>query len=390
MPTEFQKFSLKPELIKALDEMKFIKPTPIQERTIPYIMQGFDVLGQAVTGSGKTLAFGLPILNNINDKIRKTQAVIISPTRELAIQIATELKKVARYTNIRILLIYGGVSYGPQEEGLRKGYHVIVATPGRMLDHLKRGARKYLRPKIVVLDEADKMLEMGFIEDVDKILYMIQQKEQQKLFFGATMPDRVYDLTKKYLKKPKFVSLIKEQKRQSRVPKEIKQYYFNVSDENGKLNAICKTLDFISSDYHDGKYKVLVFVRTKKRAEKLSRFLNEMGYQALAIHSDKSQLQREKIMKAFRNNAQLLIATDVASRGLDIQGITHVINYNMPQIHEDYIHRVGRCGRMGRKGVAITFIAPEEHRMLTEIEQLLNTRIAKLKIERYSMRGGIF
>ncbi|MHA1143729.1 MAG: DEAD/DEAH box helicase [Candidatus Helarchaeota archaeon] len=390
MTTEFQKFSLRPEIIQALDELKFQKPTPIQDRTIPIIMEGNDVLGQAITGSGKTLAFGLPILQKINDKINKTQAVIISPTRELAIQIANELKAVAKHTKTRVLLIYGGVSYRPQEEGLKKGFHIIVATPGRMLDHLRRGARNFLRPKIVVLDEADKMLEMGFIEDIDKILYQMRQPKQQKLFFGATMPERVYKLTKKYMKNPKFVSLIREQQRKSRVPKEIQQYYYNVSDDTDKLNAICKTLDLIADEHENGNYKILVFVRTRKSADKLSRFLKEMGYETLAIHSDKSQFQREKIMNAFRNHAQLLIATDVASRGLDIDGITHVINYNMPQIHEDYIHRIGRCGRMGKKGVAITFISPDEHRMLTEIEQQLKTKINRLQLNQYSSRGGIY
>lgn len=386
MTNEFEKFSLKPELIRALDDMNFKTPTPIQDRTIPLILKGEEVLGQAVTGSGKTLAFGLPILHNIDENVKKTFAVIISPTRELTIQIAKEITAAAKYTKIRVFTIYGGVSYGPQEEGIKKGFQVLAATPGRMLDHLRRGAM--LRPKVVVLDEADKMLEMGFIEDIDKILYMLRAKNQQTLFFGATLPDRVHKLSNKYMKNPQSVSLIREQQKLQRIPKEIQQFYYLVSGETDKLNAICRTLDDIADKNEE--YKILVFVRTRKSADKLSYFLRDMGYTTLAIHSDKSQHAREKIMDEFRRTAQLLIATDVASRGLDIDGITHVINYNMPQIHEDYIHRVGRCGRMGKRGVAITFVSPEEHRMLTEIEDLLKTRISRLEIQQYSRSGGIF
>ncbi|NVM52214.1 MAG: DEAD/DEAH box helicase [Candidatus Helarchaeota archaeon] len=378
---KFTELELSEKILQGLQSYEFIEATDIQIKTIPHLLNRRSVIGQAKTGSGKTLAFGIPILERIDEKLRQIQAVIITPTRELAKQVADEISKAAKFTKFKIMTIYGGVSFQRQVDLINRGAQIVAATPGRFLDHLKRGLR--IQPKMIVLDEADKMFEMGFYEDVSYILNLIKgNRPQQFMFFGATIPDETVELARKYMRDP--VTIIIRKKHEERIPSSIEQVYYIISDSGDKLNTLINILDNLHDEYNgkEDQLKILVFVKTKVGTKRLTRTLHQMGFQAEFISSDLRQASREQILKDFQQHGMLLIATDVVARGIDIENVTHVINYDKPEDIKSYLHRVGRTGRMGKYGKAITFITPENESLITEIEQTYKTQIKKLYLHR--------
>lgn len=368
METErFEDLELSKELHRAVRDLGFEELTPIQAKTIPLILQGRDVIGQAQTGTGKTLAFGLPVLEAINGRIRKPQAIVLCPTRELAIQVAEEFQRVLRHKrDITILPVYGGQPIDRQIRTLKTGAHVIIGTPGRTIDHIKRGTLKLDTVKMVVLDEADEMLNMGFIEDVEEILKHVP-RERQTLLFSATMPKPILALTREYQKDPEFVKAVHQQ---LTVPN-VDQAYFEVW-EGSKLDVLSRVID---------RYALkssLVFCNTKRKVDEVVVQLEARGYLAQGLHGDMTQAQRNQAMERFkRNRSEILVATDVAARGLDIENIEAVFNYDMPQDDEYYVHRIGRTARAGKSGMAFTFVVGREIYKLREIETYTSTRIAR-------------
>jgi ATP-dependent RNA helicase DeaD len=368
METEkFEHLNLSKELQRAVESLGFEELTPIQAKTIPLILEGRDVIGQAQTGTGKTLAFGLPILESIHQRTRKPQALVLCPTRELAIQVAEELQRVLRHRReITILPVYGGQPIDRQIRTLKEGAHIIIGTPGRTIDHIKRGTLKLETVRIVVLDEADEMLNMGFIEDVEEILHHVP-RERQTLLFSATMPKPILDLTRKYQRNPEFIKVVHQQ---LTVPN-VGQSYFEVR-EGAKLDVLCRVID---------RYVLkssLVFCNTKRKVDEVVFQLEARGYLAQGLHGDMTQPQRNHAMSRFKgNHSEILVATDVAARGLDIDDIEAVFNYDMPQDVEYYVHRIGRTARAGKSGQAFSFVTGMEVYKLREIESY-----ASIKIER--------
>ncbi len=359
----FGSIELDKKIVHALTDMGFEEPSPIQSQTIPLVLSGTDVIGQAQTGTGKTAAFGIPIIQNITDA-RKIQALIMTPTRELAIQVSEELGKIGRLKKIKVLPVYGGQPIDRQIRALKMGVQIIIGTPGRLLDHIRRGTVKLDTIKYLILDEADEMLDMGFVDDIETIMENIP-KEKQTLLFSATMPKPIMILAEKYMNKPKVITVSKEE---LTVPL-IDQFYFETTD---KLDGLCRVLDFEDTD------KTIIFCRTKKGVDELVLALSNRGYLSEGLHGDLSQNQRDRVMKKFREGkAEILIATDVAARGLDIDNVSHSINYDIPQDPESYVHRIGRTGRAGNKGTAMTFITPREFRQLKLIEKIAKTRIVR-------------
>ncbi len=373
---KFEQLKLSDLTLKGLNTHGFVEATEIQQKVIPPMMEGRSIVGQAKTGSGKTLAFGIPIIEKLDENLRQVQAIIIAPTRELAKQIATEINHVAKFRKIRAFTVYGGVSYERQISNIQKGTQILVATPGRLLDHLKRGLR--MKPKFIILDEADKMLEMGFYEDVSYILNLIKDKNPQQFgFFGATLPDPIVDLSKKYMTNPVIITI--RSKNEERVPESIEQLYYICAETSDKLNMLIKLLDefYDGSGVDNSDLKILIFVRTRARTRRLAETLNQMGFHASPISSDLKQASRERALEEFEKLGRILVATDVLARGIDVDDITHVINYDVPEDTKSYVHRIGRTGRMGKDGMAITFITPEELGLINEIEDLFNTKIKK-------------
>ena len=350
--------------------MGFEEMTPIQARAIPLILEGKDIIGQAQTGTGKTLAFGLPILQSIHPKIKKMQAIILCPTRELAIQVAEEIKSALKYKrDIVILAVYGGQPIDRQIRILKSGAHIVIGTPGRTIDHINRGTLKLDTVKTVVLDEADEMLNMGFIDDVEMILKRTP-KERQTLLFSATMPKPILDLTRKYQKDPEYVRVVHKQ---LTVPN-VEQYYFEVK-ESVKLDVLCRLIDMY------GLKSSLVFCNMKRRVDEVVMHLEARGYPALGLHGDMTQSQRTQAMDIFKRNAsEILVATDVAARGIDVENIEAVFNYDIPQDEEYYVHRVGRTARAGKKGLAFTFVVGREIYKLRDIESYASTKITRKSI----------
>jgi len=368
----FGHLSLSKKVLTAISDMGFEEPTPIQTQAIPLIMQDQDVIGQAQTGTGKTAAFGIPIAEKINTSWPKVQALILTPTRELAVQVAEEIAKIGSNKRVKVLPIYGGQPIDRQIRALRMGVHVVIGTPGRLLDHLNRKTLHLENVKIVVLDEADEMLDMGFIEDIECILDKTPEK-RQTLLFSATIPLPIQRLAEKYLQKPNFVSINKET---LTVPL-IQQYYYEIR-QGSKVDALCRILDYENYD------SAIVFCRTKRGVDELVASLQTRGYFAEGLHGDMTQAQRDKTMKSFRlGETDLLVATDVAARGLDIDRVSHVINYDIPQDPESYVHRIGRTGRAGREGKALTLIMPAEYRQLRVIEKLIKSYIEKAALPTY-------
>ncbi|MHA1377652.1 MAG: DEAD/DEAH box helicase [Candidatus Helarchaeota archaeon] len=379
----FNEFGLEDKIIKGLNDIGFKNPTEIQKKAIPYLLEGRNLIGEAKTGSGKTIAFGLPIIQKINENHHFVQAVIITPTRELCKQVAEEISKVAKYTKIKTMTIYGGVSFDNQVDKIKKGSQIVVATPGRLIDHLKRGLK--IQPLIIVLDEADKMFDMGFFDDVDYILRRIRGKNQQFMFFGATIPEETIALSKKYMQNP--VKITTRKKDDERIPSSIEQTYYIVAESSNKLNTIYKILKQLENNHNnnDKILKILIFAKTRMATRKLTENLINMGFRARYINSDLSQAAREKTLSEFEKKGKILIATDVVSRGIDIDDVTCVINYDMPNEIDTYVHRIGRTGRMGKSGKAITFVDLDEHQLIFQIEKKYNTRIKKRQI-----REGIY
>jgi ATP-dependent RNA helicase DeaD len=353
---KFSDFSLESPIIKAINDMGFEEPSPVQAACIPTILEGKDVIGQAQTGTGKTAAFGIPIIHKVTTA-PKVQSLIVTPTRELAIQVSGELKRIAKHRRIKTLPIYGGQSIGHQIRALKQGVQVVIGTPGRLLDHIKRKTLDLQHVQLVVLDEADEMLDMGFIEDIEMILSEVD-KNRQTLLFSATMPPEIKKLSRKYMNEPEIISI----NRSEVTAPLIDQFYYKVLEKN-KLESLCRILD--SQEIGLG----IIFCRTKRGVDELSEALQTRGYLTDGLHGDLTQVQRDKVMKSFRDaSIEFLIATDVAARGIDVENVSHVINYDIPQDPESYVHRIGRTGRAGRKGLAITLVTPREMKHLRSIE----------------------
>lgn len=368
----FRAFALSDLLMKAVTDVGYEVPTPIQLKTIPLLLEGRDIIGQAQTGTGKTAAFALPILERLNANLKSVQAIVLTPTRELAIQVAEAFHTYAKHLNrVRVLPVYGGQSIQQQINRLRGGVHVVVGTPGRIMDHLRRETLDFESLKFVVLDEADEMLRMGFIDDVEWILSHTPS-ERQTALFSATMPREVRRIADRYLQNPVSVEI---EHKTLTMPK-IEQFYINVS-ENQKLDVLTRLLE--SETDVDGA--VLIFDRTKVGADELTERLQARGYAAEAMHGDMSQAQREAVIRRLRGGqVEIVVATDVAARGLDVERITRVINYDMPNDPEVYVHRIGRTGRAGRTGTAVLFVTPRQQRMKNEIERFTNQRIEPMRM----------
>jgi ATP-dependent RNA helicase DeaD len=344
----FESLGLSDKTLKILERKGFEEPTPIQEKTIPAILEGEkDIVGQAQTGTGKTAAFGLPIIELIPEKSKAVQALVLTPTRELAIQVAEEINSLKGKKKLSIVPIYGGQSIELQLRSLRKGIDIVVGTPGRILDHLRRRTLKLQNISFLVLDEADEMLNMGFLEDVREIMDNTGP-EKRTMLFSATMPREILQIAKKYMGEYDVMKVTKGQLTVSLTD----QIYFEVSSAD-RFEALCRIID-IEEEFYG-----LVFCRTKIDVDTIANRLIERGYDADALHGDMSQGQREKILNKFKKHLlNVLVATDVAARGIDVQDLTHVINYSLPQDPESYVHRIGRTGRAGKEGNAITFITP--------------------------------
>ncbi|MEL7071182.1 MAG: DEAD/DEAH box helicase [Cyanobacteria bacterium J06581_3] len=366
----FEDLSLSTPLLKALDDAGYETPTPIQAKTIPPILQGQDIIGQAQTGTGKTAAFALPVLDHIDISNNHPQALVLAPTRELAIQVAEAFQGYAAHMKgFHVLPIYGGQSYQIQLRQLRRAAHVVVGTPGRVIDHMKRGTLKLDSLKFLVLDEADEMLRMGFIDDVEWVISQTPEARQVALF-SATMPNVIRKIAQKYLKDPVEISI----KNQSRTADTIRQRYWTVGGYH-KLDALTRILEV---EEFDG---MIVFVRTKVATVELSEKLEARGYNTAPLSGDVPQNQRERTVDRLKSGKlDILVATDVAARGLDVDRISHVINYDMPYDPEAYVHRIGRTGRAGREGEAILFVTPREKRMLNTLERSTKQKIAQMEM----------
>ena len=346
---------------RALDDMNYQQPTPIQKRVIPIIQDGRDIVGQAQTGTGKTAAFGIPIIELIHRKSNGPQALVLVPTRELALQVKNEISSIGKYKNITAIAVYGGQSLQSQITSLKQGVDIIIATPGRLMDHIQRGTIKLNRIKIAVLDEADQMLDIGFIEDIEYILRQTP-KHRQTLLFSATIPYPIRRLVNRYLKNPNWIKEGKE----SEPVDEVDQIYYEVAAQD----RFIALEEILNKDVT----QALLFCRTKSAVDYLVKILRNNTHDAQGIHSDMTQAQREKVMRKFRSKKlKLLVATNVASRGLDIPAVSHVINFDMPDNIEDYLHRIGRTARMGRKGIAITFVSDlQDFNLLDTLQEHLN------------------
>ncbi len=357
----FSDFGLRKEIMQSIEQAGFKNPSPIQQMVIPVIMEGRDVVGQAHTGTGKTAAFGLPALNKMHMK-GGIEVLVITPTRELANQVSDEMFKYGKHLGARTVTIYGGSSYNRQLDLIDRGAQVIIATPGRLLDMLSRNMLKGFSPSTVILDEADEMLDMGFLDDINEIFGYLPA-ERQTLLFSATMPQPIKQLAQRILVDPFFASITKTETTNTDITQ---QYY--VIEESERDDAIIRLMDA-----EDAK-KTVVFCRTKKEVDRLSNVLSAAGYSAKGLHGDMEQRQRESVIKGVKSDAfDVLIATDVAARGLHIDGITHVFNYHIPFDPESYVHRIGRTGRAGQKGVAITLVTPLEFKELQRIRQKVGT-----------------
>ena len=365
----FDELGLSNEVMKAIAKMGFEEPTPIQEMTIPVLMTGKDVIGQAQTGTGKTAAFGIPIVELVDKNNFNVQALILAPTRELAIQAAEEMNKLGSFKQLHALPVYGGTSIERQIKALKRGVHIVVGTPGRVLDHIQRRTLSLKGVKIAVLDEADEMLDMGFLEDITKILAETPPG-RQTLLFSATMPAGILKISKRYMNSPERIKIASE----TMTAPKINQIFYEVR-HNEKVEALSRLID------SDDGGRFLIFCHTKKEADEVSSDLRLRGYDAASMHGDFTQQQREAVLKKFKDGKiDMLVATDVAARGLDISDISHVINYSIPQDPESYVHRIGRTGRAGREGIAITFVTPREERQMKLIKSVSKADIKRGKL----------
>jgi len=367
---QFSDLSLSKEIAKAIENMGFEEPTPIQALAIPLIQAGRDVTAQAQTGTGKTSAFGIPVIENIDASQKVVQAIVLCPTRELAIQIAEEFSHLLVYLpKITVLPVYGGQPIERQLRALAQGVHIVIGTPGRVMDHLKRRTLSLDNVAMVVLDEADQMLDMGFRDDIERILKRIPQK-RQTLLFSATMPQPIIEISKRFLNKPEFVRV---EYQELTVPA-IEQTYVEVRDRD-KLESLCRVIDVVDP------HLVIIFCNTKRGAEDLAGRVRARGYRAEELHGDMKQSQRDRVMGGFRKGSiEILIATDVAARGIDVEDVDMVINYDVPQDVEYYVHRIGRTGRAGKSGRAITFVTPRDFTKLREIQKYTKVPITRIPL----------
>ncbi len=371
-PTSFAELMLAPELLRAVEDAGYTSPTPIQARAIPLILNGRDIMGLAQTGTGKTAAFTLPIVQRLLGGPRRARALILTPTRELAVQVKDSFARYAIHSGLEIAVVYGGVPLGPQETALRAGVDVIVATPGRLLDHMERQNVAFDDLEVLVLDEADRMLDMGFAPQLNRIVAEIP-KYRQTLLFSATMAPEVEALARKYLRKPIVVQVGLRTQAANTVTHAV---YPVPRDRKSEL-----LVELLRQKELDS---VLVFTRTKHGADKVVRKLDSAGISSLAMHSEKSQGQRTDALDQFKKGTiRVLVATDIAQRGLDIAGISHVINYDVPAQAEDYVHRIGRTGRAAATGDAFTFMAADEISMVRLIERTLGTPIPRISVPGY-------
>jgi ATP-dependent RNA helicase DeaD len=369
MGQTFTDLGLGAEVLCAIDTLGYEEPTPIQSQTIPLMLAGRDVLAQAQTGTGKTAAFAVPIIERTEIAHREVQTLVLAPTRELAVQVAEAMRALGLTRGLEVLPIYGGQGYDRQLRGLRAGVHVVVGTPGRIMDHIRRGTLDLSTVTTVVLDEADEMLAMGFVEDIEFILDQVPTKPQVALF-SATIPPHIEALARRYQPDAERVSIAQE----TRTAPQTRQLYVE-TPQRGKVEALTRILDLESPAL------TMIFCRTKRGVDELAGTLQARGYSVAAVHGDVNQAQRERLLQAFRESrTELLIATDVAARGLDIPDVTHVFNYDMPDDADAYVHRIGRTGRMGRAGEAITFVTPRESRLLRTIERQIQKKLKPLRL----------
>lgn len=367
--TTFNDFGLSEPVIKALKHMGFEEATPIQEQSVPLGLQAKDLIGQAHTGTGKTAAFGIPMVEFFDVGREQIQGIVLTPTRELAIQVAEELNKIGQFKGINTLPIYGGQDILRQIRALKNRPHIIVGTPGRLMDHMRRKTVRLQQVKMVVLDEADEMLNMGFIEDIETILTEVPE-ERQTLLFSATMPGPIHALARRFMRNPEVIRI---EGRQVTVAN-TEQSYIEV-EERQKFDVFCRLLDIQSPD------RSIVFGRTKRRVDELFEALSKRGYSAEALHGDLAQSKRDMVMRRFKDGTiEVLVATDVAARGLDISDVTHIYNFDIPQDPEGYVHRIGRTGRAGKTGAAITFVTPREIHHLRVIENMTRGKIARMPV----------
>lgn len=366
--TTFSDFGLSKEIEKAISNMGFEEPSPIQAQAIPIALTGKDLIGQAQTGTGKTTAFGVPLLEKVevNEGI---QGLVVCPTRELAVQVGEELNRIGQVKGIRTLPIYGGQDIGRQIRALKNRPQVIAATPGRLIDHIERRTIRLDNIKMVVLDEADEMLNMGFIEDIEKILAQTPE-EKQTMLFSATMPKRIQSLAERFMDEPELVRV----KAKEMTVTNIEQHYIE-AHEKQKFDVLCSLLDIQSPEL------AIVFGRTKRRVDEVVEGLIKRGYSAEGIHGDIPQSKRDQVIRRFKDQSiDIMVATDVAARGLDISGVSHVYNFDIPQDPESYVHRIGRTGRAGKKGLAVSFVTPREIDHLRIIENMTKKKMNKMPI----------
>lgn len=361
----FDELQLDERILRAVADMGFEEASPIQTQAIPVQMEGRDIIGQAQTGTGKTAAFGIPLLQKVDPKVKKLQAVALCPTRELAIQVADEIRRLAKYMHgVKVVPIYGGQDIVKQIRSLKDGTQVIIGTPGRVMDHMRRKTVKFDFVRTVVMDEADEMLNMGFLEDMETILSQLPE-ERQTVMFSATMPSAILDIARKFQKEPVNVKVVKKE---LTVPK-VTQYYYEVKPKS-KLEVMCRLLDMYAPKLS------VVFCNTKKQVDELVQSLQGRGYFAEGLHGDLKQIQRDRVMNSFRNGkTEILVATDVAARGIDVDDVEAVFNYDLPQDDEYYVHRIGRTGRAGREGIAFSFVVGKEVYKLRDIQRYCKTKI---------------
>jgi len=368
----FEELGLSATVMAAVRDAGYITPTPIQSQAIPLVLKGRDVMGLAQTGTGKTAAFTLPIVDQLIGGPRRTRALVLTPTRELCVQVEESVQKYARHADISVVSVYGGVPLDPQEKKLRAGVDIVVATPGRLIDHLERQNVVFDDLEFLVLDEADRMLDMGFAPQINRIVAEVP-RYRQTLLFSATMPPEVEALARKYLRKPVVVQV----GRRSQAANTVTHAVYPVPRDR-KSALLARLLREAALD------SVLVFTRTKHGADRVVRHLEREGIEATAMHADKTQPQRTRALEDFKSGkVRVLVATDIAQRGLDITGITHVVNYDVPQQAEDYVHRIGRTGRAAKEGDAFTFMSPDEIAMVRQIERVIGQPIPRISVPGY-------
>src|SRR6266403_672763 len=371
----FSTLGISNQLVDGVKAMGYVEPTPIQLRTIPLILAGQDVIGSAQTGTGKTAAFALPILSQLGEHQRESRVLVLEPTRELAAQVETAIRDFARFTNLRVAVVFGGVGYGAQMEALRQGVDVIVATPGRLLDHLRQGTCRLDRVKYLVLDEADRMLDMGFLPDVRRIVEKCPRDRHTSLF-SATIPPEIESLIRWAMRHPQTVEIGAR-----RTPAETVKHVIYPVAQDQKSDLLRELLERVNYD------SVIIFCRTKNRADRLGNLLRKSNHAVTILHSNRTQREREQALRGFRDGRfEVLVATDIAARGLDIANVSHVINYDVPQHPEDYIHRIGRTGRAEATGDAFTLMVAEDGRHVHAIERVISQKIPRVKLENFNYR----